>query len=77
MAREVNEAVTSAVELFRDTAWRMVPDLVSGPARRAVVHGRAAAPHVTAGEIHETERRAKMLQRDRARALRRSRKVKR
>lgn len=67
----------SAVELFRATAWRMVPDLVSGPARRALVHGRADAPRVTAGEINETERRARALQRDRARALKRSRKAKR
>lgn len=77
MAREANEAVTSAVELFRDTAWRMVPDLVSGPARRALVHGRADAPSVTTGEIRETERRAAMLQRGRAWALKRSRKAKR
>lgn len=68
---------TSAVELFRATAWRMVPDLVSGPARQALVHGRADAPSVTAGEIHETERRARALQRDRARALERSRRAKR
>lgn len=69
--------MTSAVELFRDAAWRMVPDLVSGPARRALAHGRADAPRVTASEIHERERRARALQRDRARALKRSRKAKR
>jgi hypothetical protein len=71
------EAVTSAVELFRATAWRTVPDLVSGPARRALVHGRADAPRVTSAQIGETERRARALERDRARALKRSRKAKR
>lgn len=71
------EAVTSAVELFRATAWRVMPDLVSGPARRALVHGRADAPRVTSAQIGETERRARALERDRARALKRSRKAKR
>ena len=69
--------IRSAVELFRATAWRTVPDLVSGTVRRALVHGRADAPHVTAAQIGETERRARALQRDRARALKRSRKAKR
>lgn len=69
--------IRSAVELYRATAWRTVPDLVSGPARRALVHGRADAPRVTAAQIGETERRARALQRDRARALKRSRKAKR
>lgn len=69
--------IRSAVELYRATAWRMVPDLVSGPARRALVHGHADAPQVTAAQIGETERRARALERDRARALKRSRKAKR
>lgn len=69
--------IRTAVELYRATAWRTVPDLVSGPARRALVHGHADAPHVTAAQIGETERRARTLQRDRARALKRSRKAKR
>lgn len=69
--------IRSAVELFRATAWRTVPDLVSGPARRALVHGRADAPRVTAAQIVETERRVRALKRDRARALKRSRKAKR
>lgn len=69
--------IRSAVELYRATAWRMVPDLVSGPARRALVHGRADAPRVTSALIGETERRARALERDRARALKRSRKAKR
>lgn len=69
--------IRSAVELYRATAWRTVPDLVSGPARRALVHGHADAPHVTAAQIGETERRARALERDRARALKRSRKAKR
>lgn len=69
--------IRSAVELFRATAWRAVPDLVSGPARRALVHGRADAPRVTSAQIGETERRARALERDRARALKRSRKAKR
>lgn len=69
--------IRSAVELFRVTAWRMVPDLVSGPARRALAHGRADAPSVSARQIGETERRARALQRDRARALKRSRKARR
>lgn len=43
--------IRSAVELYRATAWRTVPDLVSGPARRALVHGHADAPHVTAAQI--------------------------
>lgn len=68
--------IRSAVELYRATAWRMVPDLVSGPARRALVHGRADAPSVSAREIRDSERRARALQRDRARALKRSRKAK-
>lgn len=69
--------IRSAAELFRATAWRTVPDLVSGPARRALAHGRADAPRVTAAQIGETERRARALERDRARALKRSRKAKR
>lgn len=69
--------IRSAVELYRATAWRTVPDLVSGSARRALVHGRADAPHVTAAQIGEAERRARALERDRARALKRSRKAKR
>lgn len=69
--------ICSAVELFRATAWRTAPDLVSDPARRALVHGRADAPWVTSAQIGETERRARALERDRARALRRSRKAKR
>lgn len=69
--------IRSAAELFRATAWRMVPDLVSGPARRALAHGRADAPRVTSAQIGEMERRARTLQRDRARALKRSRKAKR
>lgn len=69
--------IRSAAELFRATAWRTAPDLVSGPARRALVHGRADAPSVSAREIGETERRARALERDRARALKRSRKAKR
>lgn len=69
--------IRSAVELFRSTAWRTVPDLVSGPARRALVHGRADAPRVTSAQIGETERRARALERDRARALKRSRKARR
>ena len=69
--------IRSAVDLFRATAWHAVPDLVSGPARRALVHGRADAPQVTAAQIGETERRARALERDRARALKRSRKAKR
>ena len=69
--------IRSAAELFRATAWRMVPDLVSGPARRALAHGGADAPRVTSKQIGETERRARALQRDRARALKRSRKAKR
>lgn len=78
-AREQLEqpVIRSAAELFRATAWRTVPDLVSGPARRALAHGRADAPRVTAAQIGETERRARALQRDRARALKRSRKAKR
>ena len=71
------KVIRSAAELFRATAWRMVPDLVSGPARRALVHGRADAPRVTSEQIGETERRARALERDRARALKRSRKAKR
>lgn len=62
----------------------LVPDfleskrcLVSGPARRALVHGLADAPRVTSAQIGETERRARALERDRARALKRSRKAKR
>ncbi len=69
--------IRSAVELFRATAWRAMPDLVSGPARRALVHGRADAPRVTSAQTGETERRARALERDRARALKRSRKAKR
>lgn len=69
--------IRSAVELFLATAWHTVPDLVSGPARRALVHGRADAPRVTAVQIGETERRTRALERDRARALKRSRKAKR
>lgn len=69
--------IRSAVELFLATAWHAVPDLVSGPARRALVHGRADAPRVTAVQIGETERRARALERDRARALKRSRKARR
>lgn len=69
--------IRSATDLFRATAWRTVPDLVSGPARRALVHGRADAPRVTSAQIGETERRARTLERDRARALKRSRKAKR
>lgn len=67
--------ISSAVELFRATAWRAVPDLVTGPARRALAHGRADAPRVTASQIGETERRARALERDRARALERSRRA--
>ena len=67
--------IRSAVELFRATAWRAAPDLVSGPARRALVHGRADAPRVTAAQIGEAERRARALERDRARALKRSRRA--
>lgn len=67
--------ISSAVELFRATAWRAVPDLVTGPARRALAHGRADAPRVTASQIGETERRARALERDRARALKRSRRA--
>ena len=69
--------IRSATDLFRATAWRTVPDLVSGPARRALVHGLADAPRVTSAQIGETERRARALERDRARALKRSRKAKR
>lgn len=69
--------IRSAAELFRAIAWRTVPDLVSGPARRALVHGHADAPRVTAAQIGETERRARALERDRARALKRSRKARR
>ena len=69
--------IRSATDLFRATAWRTVPDLVSGPARRVLVHGRADAPRVTSAQIGETERRARALERDRARALKRSRKAKR
>nr|DAJ04170.1 MAG TPA: hypothetical protein [Caudoviricetes sp.] len=69
--------IRSAADLFRATAWRTVPDLVSGPARRALVHSHANAPHVTAAQIGETERRARALERDRARALKRSRKANR
>lgn len=69
--------IRSAVELFLATAWHAVPDLVSGPAHRALVHGRADAPRVTAVQIGETERRTRALERDRARALKRSRKAKR
>lgn len=69
--------IRSAVELYRATAWHTVPDLVSGPARRALVHGHSDAPHVTAAQIGETERRARALERDRARALKRSRKANR
>lgn len=60
--------IRSAVELFRATAWRAMPDLVSGPARRALAHGRADAPRVTASQIGETERRARALERDGPRA---------
>ena len=45
--------------------------------RSAVAHGRADAPRVTSARIGETERRARALERDRARALKRSRKAKR
>lgn len=69
--------IRSAIDLFRATAWRTVPDLVSGPARRALTHGRADAPRVTSAQIGETERRARALERDRARALKRSRKANR
>lgn len=69
--------IRSAAELFRATAWRTVPDLVSGPARRALAHGCADAPRVTAAQIGEVEQRARALERDRARALKRSRKAKR
>lgn len=69
--------IRSAVELYRATAWRTVPDLVSGPARRELVHGRVDGPRVTMAQIGETERRARVLARDRARALKRSRKAKR
>lgn len=41
----------------------------------AVAHGRADAPRVTASQIGETERRARALERDRARALKRSRRA--
>lgn len=47
--------IRSATDLFRATAWRTVPDLVSGPARRALVHGRADAPRVTSAQIGEAE----------------------
>lgn len=50
------------------------------PFRQAVAmlaHGRADAPRVTSAQIGETERRARALERDRARALKRSRKAKR
>lgn len=57
--------IRSAVELFRSTARHTVPDLVSGPARRALAHGRADAPRVTSAQIGETERRARALERDR------------
>ena len=57
--------------------WRTVPDLVSGPARRALAHGRADAPRVASAQVGETERRSRALERDRARALKRSRKAKR
>lgn len=69
--------IRSATDLFRATAWRTVPDLVSGSARQALVHGRADAPRVTSAQIGETERRSRALERDRARALKRSRKAKR
>lgn len=69
--------IRSAIDLFRATAWRTLPDLVSGPARRALTHGRADAPRVTSAQIGETERRARALERDRARALKRSRKANR
>lgn len=48
------------------------------PFRQAVAmlaHGRADAPRVTASQIGETERRARALERDRARALKRSRRA--
>lgn len=54
--------------------------LMATPQKEAVamlVHGRADAPRVTSAQIGETERRARALERDRARALKRSRKVKR
>lgn len=70
-------AIRSAVELYRATAWHTVPDLVSGPARRALAHGRADAPRVTSAQIGEAERRARALERDRARALKRSRRARR
>lgn len=69
--------MTSAVGLFRETAWRTMPDCVSGAARRALVHGGADAPRVTADEIRETERRDRVRERDRARSIKRSRKAKR
>lgn len=58
--------IRSAAELFRATAWRAVPDLVSGPTRRSLAHGRADAPRVTVAQIGESERRARALERDRA-----------
>lgn len=45
------------------------------PFRQALAHGRADAPRVTASQIGETERRARALERDRARALKRSRRA--
>ena len=69
--------IRSAVARNSSTAWRAMPDLVSGPARRALAHGRADAPRVTSAQIGDTERRARALERDRARALKRSRKAKR
>ena len=54
--------------------------LMATPQKEAVsmlAHGRADAPRVTSAQIGEAERRARALERDRARALKRSRKAKR
>lgn len=54
-----------------------MPRLRDVEQHRVGKHGRADAPRVTSAQIGETERRARALERDRARALKRSRKAKR
>lgn len=67
----------SAAELFSSTAWRAMPDRMRGRARDALAHGSAPGPAVTAADIADTAHLAAVRERNRARALKRSRKGKR
>lgn len=62
--------IRSATDLFRATAWRTVPDLVSGPARRALVHGLADAPQAPKAKYCSEDCRRRHEQ-DRAKEARR------